>query len=318
MSQNEFNAAFVNLSLDPPAPPRDPRQMVWEAVQRGQRKTHVLAALSITFWLIGAAGMLLMLLGLNRLILFIRIAPLVHADPRPHESDEDLLLWGTSLIHHSIPYIAVSVGAAVLAAIFTIMLIFSSRRVTFNRINISLMQISEQLKQMGRGGAGPESVQAAPSPDRQADYTLDKRGGGRKLAFITFIVLLIAAAAWITYGYVSNPWQGYARLSPFQAIRWQAETPQVEVDGIWYQFVSINDVPAEQIIGFSKSIGPDYWQKHFNEDLVELLTLMGHAPGGTATLQVQDLNSTKIELLKNVPMTEANRLAILKADQSGN
>jgi hypothetical protein len=58
------------------------------------------------------------------------------------------MIRGTSLIHHSLPWIAGSVVAFMLAALFTVMLVFSSRRATLSRINLSLMQMAEQLRQM--------------------------------------------------------------------------------------------------------------------------------------------------------------------------
>ena len=105
-------------------------------------------------------------------------------------------------------------------------------------------------------------------------------------------------------------WQGYPRLSPFEAIQWHGQTPQVRVSGNWYKLLAINDVPIEQIIVVSQSRGLNSWQKHFNEDLVELLIRMGHDPGSRATLKVQDLSLGNVRVLKDVPMTEKNRDAI--------
>jgi hypothetical protein len=58
------------------------------------------------------------------------------------------MLDGTTLIHHSMPYIGASIVALMIAALLTVLLIFSSRRATLSRINISLIQISEELRQM--------------------------------------------------------------------------------------------------------------------------------------------------------------------------
>lgn len=63
------------------------------------------------------------------------------------------MLRGTSYIHHAIPWVAGSVGALMLAAVFTVMLVLSSRRGVLNRINISLQQISEQLHELRRPAA---------------------------------------------------------------------------------------------------------------------------------------------------------------------
>ena len=41
----------------------------------------------------------------------------------------------------------------------------------------------------------------------------------------------------------------------------------------------------------------------FEEDLVELLTQMGHPPKDKATLAIQSLTSSETRTLKDVPMT---------------
>jgi hypothetical protein len=75
----------------------------------------------------------------------------------------------------------------------------------------------------------------------------------------------------------------FAKLSPFQAVRWVGDTPQVKVDGAFYELVALNDVPVEKIVSFCKStysnLGPNWWQKRFDEHLVEVLSTMGQPHG---------------------------------------
>ena len=104
----------------------------------------------------------------------------------------------------------------------------------------------------------------------------------------------------------------YPKVSPFQAVRWHDQTPDVLVNGTWYTLEAINDIPADQIVNFSRSLDAQRCQKHFEEDLVELLTRMGHQPGATATLKLKDSNGQEV-VMKDVPMTEANRQALWKA-----
>ncbi len=54
---------------------------------------------------------------------------------------------GTDLLHHSLPYIDGALAALLLAAISTVWLVFASRRTTLNRINLSLAQIAEEIRQ---------------------------------------------------------------------------------------------------------------------------------------------------------------------------
>src|SRR5207248_502743 len=142
----------------------------------------ILAALSLLFWLAGAAGMLVLLYGLNRFIIFIRIVPnmpwsieripVTVAAPTTRISDvsTDMMLWGTSFLHHSLPYVPASVVALTLAAILTVLLIFSSRRSTLNRINLSLAELSEQLKRAGLtppAPSQPSELQPGPNPPEE-------------------------------------------------------------------------------------------------------------------------------------------------------
>jgi len=155
MTQNDFNSAFLDYARrEIPRPPHDPQAIVHEMLRRDERRTRFLAALCITFWFAGGSGMLLLVYALNKLVLFLRLAPglpwnehLYSGTTRP--APQWLLGdWGTNLIHHAAPYIAASVLCLLLAAIFTVMLVFSSRRATLSRINLSLMQMAEQLRQM--------------------------------------------------------------------------------------------------------------------------------------------------------------------------
>ena len=109
--------------------------------------------------------MLLLVYGLNRFVIYIRIAHFAWdssmgspaTQPLPSEAERQMF-WGTSLIHHSMPYIACSIGALMLAALFTVLLVFSSRRATLTRINLSLMQISEELRQMRQAGSTSDTT----------------------------------------------------------------------------------------------------------------------------------------------------------------
>ena len=139
--------------------PHEPQYIANEMLRRDRWRTRILAFLSLLFWLAGTAGMMVLVYGLNRFIIFMRISgafprsPAFHAGAatqpdaiRLNEASRDLSDWGTLFIHHSMPYVGGSIIALLLAALFTVMLIFSSRQATLNRINISLMQLSEQLR----------------------------------------------------------------------------------------------------------------------------------------------------------------------------
>ncbi|WP_417386022.1 hypothetical protein [Gimesia sp.] len=90
-------------------------------------------------------------------------------------------------------------------------------------------------------------------------------------------------------------------------MRWQASQPEVKLGNEWYQLLSLNGIAASEIVDFSKQTYDAKWQKRFEEDLVELLTRMGHPPADSVTLEVQSLDSSEKQTLKEVPMTYENR-----------
>jgi hypothetical protein len=332
MTQFDFNSSFRNLLNDPMPPAPDPRLIAFELFRRDQLRTRVLAGLSLVFWLLGTAGIFLLTFALNRLVIDVRVESYRAAHPGMFfapASDMQIARL-TDFIHHSLPYVEASVVALMLAALFTVALIFSSRQATLNRINISLMQISEQLRAM----QGPTGAQGA-QPSAPAAYSIPP-GLGRP-ATTTFLKLVMALAMLLLIGVpllwlvarakysrqeaaiarYSRPdigqWQDFPRLSPFEAVRWEDHTPHVKVAGKWYELVSMDGLPASQIVSLCKSLDPQSWQKRFEEDLVEVLTRSGYPPGTTTTLELKDPENGRIEMLRDVPMTYENRQALWRA-----
>jgi hypothetical protein len=170
MTHFDFNSSFRNLLSDPMPPAPDPRQIAFELFRRVQLRTRVLAALSLLFWLLGTAGIFLLTFALNRLVIELRVKSYRSAHPGMFfiPSTDMRVARLTDFIHHSLPYVEASVVALMLAALFTVALIFSSRQATLNRINISLMQISEQLRTM-QGPAGPPGA-PPPKPANQRGF----------------------------------------------------------------------------------------------------------------------------------------------------
>jgi hypothetical protein len=104
--------------------------------------------------------------------------------------------------------------------------------------------------------------------------------------------------------------QGYARLSPFSAIRWNGDNYDVEVNGRWSALVSLDGQPIEKIVEFSKSKFGAMWQKRIDEDLVEVLADMGHQPGPTVKLELKSLDTGDRSTIDDAKMTAENRRAV--------
>jgi RNA polymerase sigma factor (sigma-70 family) len=116
-----------------------------------------------------------------------------------------------------------------------------------------------------------------------------------------------AAAGWKGWGVGAYP-----AVSPFEAVRWKGDAAEVQVKGMWYQLLGVNDVAAEHIVASAKSADRE-WQRRFEEDFVALLAYMGHEPGATVTLKAKNLETQKEVTLSDVAMTENNRRAIYVA-----
>ena len=78
--------------------------------------------------------------------------------------------------------------------------------------------------------------------------------------------------------------------------------------------MSVNEIPASEIVKLSQRTFDSDWQKRFEEDLVELLVRMEHPPTDNVTLVVQSLTTSETSVREDVPMTEENRSAIYDAN----
>ena len=134
------------------------------------------------------------------------------------------------------------------------------------------------------------------------------------------VVAGLCAVALLLIGIAGNVFLyrlGHPEKSPFTAVQWRDSQPEVRVGEEWFRLISLDDIPASQIVAFSQRTYGATWRKRFEEDLVELLTRMGRPPRDTVTLVVQSLTSSDTtRTLENVPMTRANRRAIRDAAQA--
>jgi CubicO group peptidase (beta-lactamase class C family) len=97
----------------------------------------------------------------------------------------------------------------------------------------------------------------------------------------------------------------YARVAPYTGVRWKNERPIVRVQGNWYPVVSIDDIPIDRIMKFADQEFGEKSHKRFTEDLVELLSEMGHEPEWEVTLGLEN-SAGQVERLK-ATMTKENR-----------
>lgn len=174
-----------------------------------------------------------------------------------------------------------------------------------------LLTLLASLNDETSDGARDEATAAIPP--------VTTGGQPRPLAPTLSVLGLLAAItvlASVAAVYLGRAAADYPKLSPFAAVRWQDSRPAVKVGNEWYELVALNDLPVSQILEFDQQTYGQLWRKRFEEDLVELLSRMGHPPGDSVKLEVQSLTSGETKVLDDVVMTHENRQAIRDAAQT--
>jgi CubicO group peptidase (beta-lactamase class C family) len=101
---------------------------------------------------------------------------------------------------------------------------------------------------------------------------------------------------------------GYAKVAPYTGVRWENDRPIVRVREQWSPLVSIDGIPIGRIMRSAEEEFGRLARKRFAEDLVEVLSTMGHDPEWTVTLGLERADG-QIEQFK-VLMTEHNRTLV--------
>ncbi len=154
MSEQELIRALQEL-VARHAPPPESRRLSTELITRDRWRVRLLAAVTALLWLGGIAGVLYMIFWFNRFI--IAYAPAPPRQPNALEEWRAGEEFHTKMeLHHSLEACQAAVPALLLAALGTIWLVLSSRRATLNQINLSLAEISEQLRQLRQPARPPE------------------------------------------------------------------------------------------------------------------------------------------------------------------
>ena len=137
-----------------------------------------------------------------------------------------------------------------------------------------------------------------------------------KLYTLSHLLLLLLLSL-ITLS-LSSPSEGGERRNPFDSshpsypgyaaftgLRFEVNTPVVEVEGEWYELVSIDGFTAKKILDWSRDKLGDKALERFEEDLPVVLELMGRKPSPQAELTLRKRGGGEIR--KKIVMTEENR-----------
>lgn len=103
---------------------------------------------------------------------------------------------------------------------------------------------------------------------------------------------------------------GYAKVAPYTGVRWENDRPIVQVRNKWSPLASINGLPIDRIMEFAQKEFGNKARKRFGEDLVELLSKMGHEPKWEVNLGL-DTKDGQVEDLQ-IRMTEEFRDLVQK------
>jgi hypothetical protein len=149
MSEKELGRALLALDADKIAGSPDVRQQTWKILEHDRRRVWWLTAVTICLW----AAAILMVLGM--LVAFGLVFPLQAKlrDPAelarlPPEMRQDAQFKAQVAFQMVTVGVTVSVGILAMAALSTILLVLASRRATLRQINASLLEISQQLKEL--------------------------------------------------------------------------------------------------------------------------------------------------------------------------
>jgi len=105
------------------------------------------------------------------------------------------------------------------------------------------------------------------------------------------------------------------KASPFDAMRWFEQQPQVQIGGKWYIPIAIDGVEVEKILEKCRQQWPGQLQKRFAEDLMEAMALLGHEPAETVTLRLKSVEAEAEIVVEGIPNTLGKRQQ-LNADRN--
>lgn len=159
MGEKELGRALLQLDSEQLAGNPDARQQTWKILERDRRRVWWLTAITITLW----AAAILMVFAM--LIAFGLVFPLQAKlrDPAelarlPAEMQQDAQFKAQIAFQMVVVGVTCSVGILALAALATVLLVLASRRATLRQINASLLEISQQLKELR---ANPPAMKSA-------------------------------------------------------------------------------------------------------------------------------------------------------------
>jgi hypothetical protein len=127
----------------------DARQQTWKILERDRRRVWWLTAITIALWAAAIGMVLLMLVAFGLVFpLQAKLRDPAELARLPPEVQKDAQFKAQIAFQMVTVGVTCSVGILALAALATILLVVASRRATLRQINASLLEISQQLREL--------------------------------------------------------------------------------------------------------------------------------------------------------------------------
>jgi hypothetical protein len=156
MTEKDLRKALLWLDVDATAIGSVPeaQQITRRVLARDRRRVRLLAGLTVFLWVAAALGIALVLGAL------LHVHPkMLQTIPREASSADRERFEHVRLImlEKSTAVVAISVAVLALAALGTVLLLFAAHAATIRRVNATLVEISEQLKQLRQAEPPPSN-----------------------------------------------------------------------------------------------------------------------------------------------------------------
>jgi hypothetical protein len=151
MSERELGRALLDLDSRQLAGITDPREQTWKILERDRRRVWWLTALSIALW---AAAILMVLWMMIAFALIFPLQAKLRDDAQVASLDLSPEMLADAQFKAQIAFqmavvgVTVAVGVTCLAVLASLLLNIANRRATLRQINASLLEISQQLKEL--------------------------------------------------------------------------------------------------------------------------------------------------------------------------
>ena len=107
----------------------------------------------------------------------------------------------------------------------------------------------------------------------------------------------------------------YEKLAPFEAVRWNEGSVEVDLGGIKYELLEVQDLTIGKVLDYCREHYKPEWRKAFEENLVEVLSKMGKPPEYTVKVKLRRLDDGGERVFEAVMLSEANLEMVIKNRQ---